>query len=91
MLGADKTHIVAYHKTALGGLCKSGTGIFHSIDYGCQLLVGERASDDRGVDCFDIHLELLFAEHVCIIAFRALVVYRFITTKVAFLPQKNAT
>jgi len=53
------------------------------------LIVSERTSDDRSVDCLDIHLRLLFAEHAHIIAVWALLINRFFTTKVAILPQKK--
>jgi hypothetical protein len=54
------------------------------------LLVSERTSDDRGVDCLDIHLGLLFAEHVYIIAVWAIQVYRKIQQKLRFPHKKLA-
>jgi len=55
------------------------------------LIVSKRTSDDRVVDCLDIHFGLLIAEHAHIIAVWALLINRFFTQKVAFLPQKPAT
>jgi len=60
--------------------------IFHSINHRAQLLVGKVASDDCSVNCSDIHLRLLFAEHVCIIADLAILVNQKI---VGFLQQNS--
>jgi hypothetical protein len=50
------------------------------------LIVSKVTLQDRGVDCFDIHLELLFAAYVYIIADLGFPVNRKV---VAFLQQNE--
>jgi len=66
-LGTVKRHLVSQLQGAFGSLRQSSTSIFHSIHNAGQLIVGKVALQDCGVDCFDIHLELLFAAYVYII------------------------
>jgi hypothetical protein len=55
-------------QAALVLIHKPRTSIFHSINNAGQLIVSKVTLQDRGVDCFDIHLRLLFAAYVYIIA-----------------------